>query len=121
MFFLMECCHHPGKDAERDRLRAAHRNWVRSGGGVASVLIGSAIWDGQGRAIGNFGIIEAESEQNARAFADGDPFSVNGIVSSTRLTRLADSFQEHRIDRMTDAQIWSGQDAAGQHKRNAEQ
>jgi uncharacterized protein YciI len=121
MFFLMECSHNPGKEEERDRLRAAHRNWVRSGGGVASVLIGSAIWDEHGRAIGNFGIIEAESEETARAFADGDPFSVNGIVADIRLTRLADSFQEQRIDRMTDAEIWLGRDATGQHKRNAKQ
>jgi uncharacterized protein YciI len=105
MFFLMECRHHAEKDSERDRLRAAHRDWVRSGGGIASVLIGSAIWTEHGRPTGHFGIIEAESHRDAKAFADGDPYSVNGIVAETRLTRLADTFQERRIDRMTDGML----------------
>lgn len=103
MFFLMECHHHPGKDADRDRHRPAHRDWVRSGGdGLASVLIGSALWDGDGRALGHWGVLEAATEADARAFADGDPFAVSGIVAETRLTRLADTFQATRIaERMT--------------------
>jgi uncharacterized protein YciI len=101
MFFLMECRHYPDKQAERDRLRAEHRDWVRSGGGVASVLVGSAMWDENGAPIGHFGIVEAQNEQKARAFAEGDPYARRGIVEQTRLTRLADGFQQHRISRMT--------------------
>lgn len=103
MFFLMECHHHSGKDAERDRLRPKHRDWVRTGGdGLASVLLGSALWDSAGTAIGHWGILEADSEANARAFADGDPFAAEGVVAEISITRLADSFQAERIaDRMT--------------------
>lgn len=103
MFFLMRCLHHPGKAAERDLHRAAHRDWVASGGdGLASVLVGSALWDDAGESIGHFGILEAQDEPRARAFAEGDPFARAGIVRETVLTRLADGFQAHRIsDRMT--------------------
>ncbi|GGD20409.1 YciI family protein [Sinisalibacter lacisalsi] len=103
MFFLMECRHHPGKDAERDRLRPSHRDWVGTGGnGLASVLIGSALWDEAGQAIGHWGVLEAATEANARAFAEGDPFAAEGVVAETRLTRLADTFQADRIaERMT--------------------
>jgi len=103
MFFLMECRHHEGKAAERDRLRATHRDWVRSGGnGLASVLIGSALWNEAGQAIGHWGVLEAETPENARAFAEGDPFAAEGVVAETHLTRLADTFQASRIsDRMT--------------------
>lgn len=103
MFFLMENRHHPGKDAERDRLRPIHRDWVRSGGaGLASVLIGSALWDENGSAIGHWGVLEAGTEAEARAFAEGDPFFAEGVVASLTLTRLADTFQADRIaERMT--------------------
>lgn len=103
MFFLMECPHHPGQEAARDAARPAHRDWVRSGGdGRASVLIGSALWDGDGIAIGNWGLLEAASEAEARAFAEGDPFAAAGITAEIRLTRLADTFQADRIvERMT--------------------
>ena len=87
MFFLMRCLHHPGKDADRDAHRAAHRDWVGTGGGgLASALVGSALWD----------------EAGARAFAEGDPFARAGIVREIDLTRLADGVQAHRItERMT--------------------
>ena len=103
MFFLMRCLHHPGKDTDRDAHRAAHRDWVGTGGGgLASVLVGSALWDEAGAGIGNFGILEAADEASARAFAEGDPFARAGIVREIDLTRLADGVQAHRItERMT--------------------
>ena len=105
MYFLMRCLHYPEMDAMRDTHRAEHRAWVQSGGkGRAAVLIGSALLDGDGKAIGNFGILEAEDEESARAFAEGDPFNRAGIVETVELTRLPDSFQAHRItDPMTAA------------------
>lgn len=103
MYFLMECRHHPDKDADRDTYRPAHRDWVKSGGnGLASVLIGSALWDDGACSVGNFGILEAGTETDARLFAEGDPFAKAGIVSQISLTRLPDAFQAHRIaERMT--------------------
>lgn len=98
MFFLMECRHHPDIDEKRDAMRATHRDWVRSGGnGLASVLVGSALLDEAGRGIGHFGILEAESKADARAFADLDPFATEGIVSETRLVLLPDTFPADRI------------------------
>lgn len=104
MFFLMENIHHPGKQDDRDALRDTHRAWVRSGGaGLCSVLIGSALWDENGEAIGHWGVLEAEDEAKARAFSEGDPFYAEGVVKTLKLTRLADGFQAHRIaERMSD-------------------
>lgn len=103
MFFLMECHHHPDAAPRREALRPAHRDWVREGGrGLASVLIGSALWDANGAGIGHWGILEAESEAQARAFAEGDPFATGGVVARLTLTRLADTFMADRITpRMT--------------------
>lgn len=99
----MECRHHPGQQDARDSRRPSHRDWVRSGGeGRASVLIGSALWDVDGRALGHWGVLEAATEADARAFAEGDPFATGGIVAETRLTRLADTFEAARVaQRMT--------------------
>lgn len=110
MFFLMNSRHRPGKGAERDQLRGTHRDWVRSGGeGLASVLVGSALWDEAGEAIGHWGILEAGSEAEARAFAEGDPFATGGVVAETKLTRLADTFQADRIaHRMTTTKAEGG-------------
>lgn len=102
MFFLMVCHHHQGQDAARDALRPEHRAWVASGGdGLARVLVGSALWGDAGQGIGNFGILEAETEARARAFAEGDPFARGGVVARIDLTRLADTFQADRIQPMT--------------------
>ena len=99
MFFLMRCTHRPGADADRDRLRPAHRDWNRSGAdGLVSVLTGSALWDEWGAALGHWGIIEAASAADARAYIDGDPFVTGGIVTEIELTRMADTYPAERIN-----------------------
>lgn len=98
MFFLMRCLHHKGQDAARDTHRPSHRAWVQSGGeGLVAVLIGSALVDEAGSSIGNFGVLEAASREEAQAFAEGDPFNRAGIVSVIELTELPDTFQAARI------------------------
>lgn len=97
-FFLMRCLHHPGMAAARDQARPRHRDWVGSGGGgLVSVLIGSALLDEAGQGIGNFGILEAQNADDARAFAEGDPFNRDGIVAAIEITPLPDGFQAGRI------------------------
>lgn len=98
MYFLMRCLHHSGMSETRDIHRAEHRDWVKSGGnGLAVVLVGSALLDAAGNAAGHFGLLSAENEADARAFAEGDPFALGGIVHTIELTRLPDTFQAHRI------------------------
>ncbi|WFE75419.1 YciI family protein [Roseinatronobacter sp. S2] len=104
MFFLMICKHNDGPmvAALRDELRPQHRDWVASGGdGLAVVLTGSALWNDAGQGIGNFGILQADSAENARAFAEGDPFAKGGVVRDITLTRLADTFRADRITPLT--------------------
>jgi uncharacterized protein YciI len=106
MYFLMVCPHHAGAEvaARRDALRPAHRAWVASGGeGRAVVLTGAALWDEAGVGIGNFGILAAGTEADARAFAEGDPFHTGGVVREVQLTRLADTFRAERIAPLTGA------------------
>ncbi|MFV0492961.1 MAG: YciI family protein [Pseudorhodobacter sp.] len=97
-YFLMRCRHHPDMADRRDRIRPDHREWVASGGGgLVSVLIGSALLDDRGKAIGNFGILEAHSADDARTFADGDPFAKAGIVQEIDIAPLPGGFQAARI------------------------
>lgn len=102
-FWLMVCRHRPGMDEIRAATREAHRAHVASGGGgLARVLVGSAITDEGGSASeGNFGILEAPSREAARAFAEADPYCRAGIVETIEITPLAATFQAHRIDPMT--------------------
>jgi len=106
MYFLMRCLHHAEQDIVRDAHRPAHREWVKSGGnGLAVVLVGSALLDAVGRILGNFGILEAADPDQARAFAESDPFNQAGIVASIELTALPDTFQAHRISEPMTARI----------------
>ncbi len=98
MYFLMVCRHHDGMDEKREAVRSEHKQWVVSGGeGSAVVLIGSATLGADGKANGNFGVLEAKDEASARAFAEGDPYAHAGIVSEIEITPLPDTFQAHRI------------------------
>lgn len=103
MFFLMICRHRDNVAELRDRLRPAHREHVATGGGgPARVLTGSALRGQDDEAgIGNFGILEAASFDDAMAFAKNDPFNTGGVVDTIELTRVADTFQAQRIDPMT--------------------
>lgn len=103
MYFLMMCNHKPDMDELRNEHRPAHREHVANGGnGLAKVLVGSGIREETSQSsLGNFGILEADSAENARKFAETDPFNVNGIVDSIEIITLADNFQAHRIDPMT--------------------
>ena len=104
MHWLMICRHHPGKDAERAAVRDQHRAHVQSGGGRVRVLIGSALTADDGVSPeGNFGVIEAASREDVIAFANDDPYARAGIVADIAVTRLANTFQAHRIDPMTPA------------------
>ena len=103
MYWLMVCRHRPNGNELRERHREAHRRHVATGGGgIAKVLIGSALTEADGETpIGNFGVLEASTREAARAFAVNDPYALNGLVDSIEITALASRFQAHRIDPMT--------------------
>ncbi|WP_262296982.1 YciI family protein [Microvirga sesbaniae] len=103
MYWLMICRHRGDAAALREQHREAHRQHVATGGGgLARVLIGSALTEDDGETPhGNFGVLEAPSREAARAFAESDPYALAGIVESIEITALASRFQAHRIDPMT--------------------
>ena len=103
MYWLMICRHRTNAAELREQNREAHRQHVASGGGgLARVLIGSALTEDDGETPnGNFGILEAPSREAAQAFAENDPYARAGLVESIEITALASRFQAHRIDPMT--------------------
>lgn len=117
MYWLMTCRHRVDGDAAALRAahREAHRAHVASGGGVARVLVGSALTADDGETpIGNFGVLEAPSREAALAFAHGDPYARAGLVASIDVTALANRFPAGRIDPMTPAAA----DAAPEDQRS---
>ena len=103
MYWLMVCRHRANAGELREQHREAHRQHVATGGGgLAKVLIGSALTEDDGETpVGNFGILEAASREAAQAFAENDPYARAGLVESIEITALASRFQAHRIDPMT--------------------
>jgi uncharacterized protein YciI len=103
MYWLMICRHRANANDLRERHRDAHREHVATGGGgLAKVLIGSALTEDDGETpIGNFGILEAASREAAMAFAENDPYTRAGLVESIEIIALASRFQANRIDPMT--------------------
>jgi uncharacterized protein YciI len=103
MHWLMICRHKSSLSELREKHRDAHRQHVTTGGGgLARVLIGSALTgDDAETPIGNFGILEAPTREAAQAFAENDPFARAGLIESIEITALASRFQAHRIDPMT--------------------
>ena len=103
MYWLMTCRHRPDGADLRERHREAHRHHVATGGGgLARVLIGSALTADDGETpIGNFGVLDAPTREAAQAFAENDPYARAGLVESIEIVALASRFQAHRIDPMT--------------------
>ncbi len=99
----MICRHKPGMLELRAQHRDAHRQHIATGGGgLARVLIGSALTEDDAETpLGNFGILEAPTREAAQAFAETDPFARAGLIESIEITALASRFQAHRIDPMT--------------------
>ena len=103
MYWLMICRHRDDAADLREQHRDAHRRHVATGGGgLARVLIGSALTEDDGETPnGNFGVLEAPSREAALAFAENDPYAVAGLVEAIEIIALASRFQAHRIDPMT--------------------
>ena len=78
-----------------DTHRAEHRAWVQSGGeGRAVVLIGSALLDEDGQAIGNWGVLQAaDMGECPRLCRRRCPFFAQVSSASVELTPLPETFQ----------------------------
>jgi uncharacterized protein YciI len=102
-YWLMIFRQKPGTQGLREQHREAHRAHVASGGGgLARVLIGSALTEDDGETpLGNFGVLEAPTREAAEGFARSDPLALAGVVETIEVVALASRFQAHRIDPMT--------------------
>ncbi len=100
MYWLMICRHRPDVESLRAEHRDAHRTHVATGGGgLAKVLIGSALTEDDGETpIGNFGVLEAPTREAAWPSPRGPLRSARESSSASRSSALASRFQAHRID-----------------------
>lgn len=72
----------PGRAEVRERLRPAHRAWLREHPGHAvSVLHGGPTLNGEGRMNGTLLIVSAERESQVRDFLEADPYVQNGLFA----------------------------------------
>ena len=80
--FAVWATDHPGKLAERERVRPAHRARLREPGAhpVRVLLAGPTL--GDGGMNGTMLVVEADDIAAVRAFVEHDPYVLQGIYSS---------------------------------------
>lgn len=81
--FVLICRDKPGSAGLRARLRPAHLNYVEARAGA--VWLAGPLLSDAGEPQGSLLIIEAENEAEARAFAESDPYSKNGLFESVEV------------------------------------
>jgi uncharacterized protein YciI len=78
----------PDQRELRERLRPAHRAWLREHPGHAvTVVHGGQTVDAQGTMNGTLLIVDAGSEAEACAFVAADPYVVNGLFAQLTVRR----------------------------------
>jgi uncharacterized protein len=90
LHFLVLGTDAPGRHALRERLRPAHRDWLREHPGHAvTVVHGGPTLDAQGTMNGTMLIVDAGSEAEVHAFVSADPYVTNGLFEQLTVRRWA--------------------------------
>ena len=90
LHFLVLGTDAPGQRELRERLRPAHRAWLREHPGHAvAVVHGGPTLDAQGTMNGTLLIVDAGSEAEVRAFVAADPYVINGLFAQLTVRRWA--------------------------------
>jgi len=83
MFFAVMCTDRADAEAVREAEMQAHTDYLMS-------HLDKIVWAGarqrDGEAYGSFYLLRAASEEEARAFADADPFAIAGVFSSVEIS-----------------------------------
>lgn len=81
-----------GPDAKtlRPQLRPRHLDHVRAYDGEGRIRLAGPLTDGAGSLI----VLAADSEQDARAFAEADPYATGGVFDSVEIHPFKQVFPE---------------------------
>lgn len=75
-----------GMEAQREQVRTAHRDYLRSMG--EKLLASGALLDEDGvTVIGGMSLIDADNRSEAEKFADNDPYAKVGIRKETLIVK----------------------------------
>lgn len=81
--FVLLCRDRPGSGALRASLRPAHLAYIDAR--AEAVWLAGPLLSDDGAALGSLLIVAAEDEAAARAFAENDPYSKNGLFESVEV------------------------------------
>lgn len=81
--FIVMCRDKPESGALRARLRPAHLDYMESR--AEAVWLAGPILSATGEPQGSLIVIDAQDEAAARAFAENDPYSKNGLFESVEV------------------------------------
>jgi uncharacterized protein YciI len=94
MHFVIEATYIEDNAALWHRHVAAHIDYMKSRLDII-LAAGGLPGDADGATIGALYIIESETEAEARAFIEADPFAAAGIFTSVTIRRWRKSFFDH--------------------------
>lgn len=85
MFFAVMCTDNADATAVRDELMQAHTDYLMN-------HLDKIVWAGArqhaGDACGSFYLLSVATEDDARAFADADPFAIAGVFSAIEISNV---------------------------------
>ncbi|WP_338720894.1 YciI family protein [Devosia sp. XK-2] len=87
-YFCVHAFDHPGRLADRQRLRDAHRARLRLHDHPVVVRIGGPLTDDNGAMIGSLLVIEAANRGDVAQFLAGDPYAEAGLYRELTVTRF---------------------------------
>jgi len=90
-YFVFRGIDHAESQRMRDALLDSHREYVRRFASV-TMIHGGALYDAEDRIIGSCLILEADSESDAHAWLDAEPFYRAGLFAIASLERWGWSY-----------------------------
>lgn len=82
VYFVVMATDRPHSLALREKLRPAHREWLRKHPGHDLVVLhGGPTLDSDGKMNGTVLIIQAQNLQQVRYFVEADPYSAGGLFA----------------------------------------
>lgn len=86
MAYLIYAIDHENKDTQRENLRDAHREHLKSIG--KKLLASGALLDDEGtKIIGGISLIDTDDRKEAENFANNDPYGKAGIRKEIKVIR----------------------------------
>jgi uncharacterized protein YciI len=85
-YFCIHAFDHPGRAADRQRLREAHRARLRKHDYPVVVRIGGPLLSDTGEMFGTMLVIEADAIAGVEDYLAGDPYVVEGLFCTVSIT-----------------------------------